>query len=95
MNSGKVVLGVLAGLAAGAALGILMAPDKGTATRKKISRKGNDYVGELGEKFNEFIQGITKKFESMRDEATHLLENGKTKLEEVGSEASTILKRNS
>ena len=40
MNSGKVVLGVLAGLAAGAALGILFAPDKGTATRKKISKKG-------------------------------------------------------
>lgn len=38
MNSGKVVLGALAGLAAGALLGILFAPDKGSETRKK-SRK--------------------------------------------------------
>ena len=37
MNSGKLVLGLLAGLAAGAVLGILFAPEKGTETRLKIA----------------------------------------------------------
>ena len=35
MSKGKLLLGVLAGVAAGALLGILMAPDKGSETRKK------------------------------------------------------------
>ena len=61
MKSGKVLLGVLAGLATGAALGILFAPDKGSATRKKISKKGEEYADEFGEKYNEFITGIKNK----------------------------------
>jgi len=36
MDSGKVFLGVLAGITAGALLGILFAPAKGSETREKI-----------------------------------------------------------
>jgi gas vesicle protein len=39
MDSGKVVLGVLAGIATGAILGILFVPAKGTEKRKKICKK--------------------------------------------------------
>jgi gas vesicle protein len=77
MNSGKILLGVLAGVAVGATLGILFAPARGKSTRRKISRKSDKYVHELEEKFNEFIAGITKKFENVKDEATHVAEHGK------------------
>ena len=79
MSSGKILLGVLAGVAVGDTLGILFAPDKGSATRKKISRKGHDYAEELGEKFNEFINSIKKKFETVKEEAISIAENGKVK----------------
>ncbi len=43
MSSGKVLLGLLAGVAAGALLGILFAPEKGSVTRKKMSKKAEEY----------------------------------------------------
>ena len=55
MNTGgKVLLGVLAGAAVGASLGILFAPDKGSATRKKIVQKGVDMKDTVKEKIDGF-----------------------------------------
>lgn len=83
MDSTKVILGLLVAVAAGATLGILFAPDKGSSTRKKISKKGDEYVDALGDKFNEFSDGITKKFETISEEATRMLKNGRLKEEKV------------
>ena len=52
MKNNQVILGVLGGLAAGALLGILFAPHKGSKTRKMILNKGEDYAGELKNKFD-------------------------------------------
>ncbi len=68
MSSGKVILGILAGAAAGALLGILFAPDKGSTTRKKILSKGEEYADELKEKFSEFVDKVAEKFESAKEE---------------------------
>ena len=64
MSNGKVVLGLLAGLAAGAILGILFAPDKGYETRKKIAKKGKDYADDLKVKLGDFVEELTEKFDS-------------------------------
>jgi gas vesicle protein len=69
MSNGKVVLGVLAGIAAGAILGILFAPDKGCETRKKIAKKGNDVADDLKNKVTDLIADLTDKFESAIQEA--------------------------
>jgi gas vesicle protein len=52
MSRGRIILGALAGVAAGALIGILFAPDKGSSTRKKIVNKGEEYVENLKEKIN-------------------------------------------
>lgn len=65
MNTGKVLLGVLAGVAAGALIGILFAPDKGCETRKKIAKKGKDYADGLTEKLNDFLEDVIEKFETV------------------------------
>jgi gas vesicle protein len=70
MSSGKVFLALLAGVAAGALLGVLFAPDKGSVTRKKISRKGEEYADNLTEKFNEFISGVTEKMDEVKEEVS-------------------------
>jgi len=64
MSSGKVWLGVLAGLAAGAVLGILFAPDKGSETRKKIAEKGEDYFDGVKDKINGLIDELSQKVET-------------------------------
>lgn len=65
MKSGKVALGVLAGLAAGAVLGILFAPDKGVKTRKKISGGAKD----IKDKVKKAAKELSKKAEEMKDVA--------------------------
>lgn len=74
MGSGKLLLGVLAGVAAGAVLGILFAPAKGSETRKKISKKGEDFTDGLKEKFDEFLDNITGKYEESKEEASEISE---------------------
>lgn len=50
-KTGKIVTAVAAGAAAGALLGVLFAPDKGSETRKKISDKGKKIADGVKEKF--------------------------------------------
>lgn len=90
MSSGKVLLGVLAGVAAGALAGVLFAPDKGSATRRKISKKGDDYVDELEDKFREFVDGITNKMEEVKEDTRDLVRKGKMRMEDAidGRESS-------
>jgi gas vesicle protein len=86
MNSGKVVLGVLAGVAIGAMFGILFAPDKGSDTRRKISKKRDDYIDDLEEKFNDFTDDIADRFGAVKDGASRIVKNGKQKVEDIESE---------
>lgn len=67
MSSGKVLLGILAGMAVGAALGVLFAPDKGWNTRKRISKKGEDFTDDLGDKFEEFLDSISVKMDEVKE----------------------------
>lgn len=76
MNSGKLLLGLLAGFAAGALIGLLVAPDEGSVTRKKIIKKADDYAEDLTERFNEFVDNISEKIDYLKDE----IENANTKV---------------
>ena len=92
MNYGKVFLGVLAGVAAGAVLGILFAPDTGASTRNKISKKSKKYANKVGAKYNEMVDGMTNKFNSLKEEATHFFENGKQKAKEAEAKLNAGVK---
>lgn len=83
MDTGKVVLGMLAGLAAGAALGILFAPAKGTETRRRIAQKGSDSVDDLKAKLDEMMDAMVEKFEEVKEETAEFFDKGKSKADDL------------
>jgi len=89
MNSGKVLLGVLAGVAIGATLGVLFAPDKGWNTRKRISKKGEELVEELREKFDEFLDSVSVKVNDVKEDVADLTDKSKAKPTGSKKEAKT------
>jgi gas vesicle protein len=82
MDAKKIVVGVLAGVAVGALLGVLFAPDKGSETRKKIARKGEDTFDDLKDKFDDLLENLSDKIEDLKDQTNELCEKGKNKAEE-------------
>ena len=74
MASTKSFLSILAGLAAGAAIGILYAPDKGWKTRARVKKAAaNGYedmkenLGDLGAKVDEKTAEAKETINSLRD----------------------------
>lgn len=61
-NSGKILLAALAGAGAGIIAGLLMAPDKGKATREKIGSAATKYSGQLGEQLSKYGEDLDSKF---------------------------------
>lgn len=87
MKSGKVLLGIFGGLIAGALLGVLIAPDKGSNTRKKIIKRGADYVDNAKEQLDEMVEGVNSKIQNLVQEATNLARRGREKANSVKEEA--------
>ncbi len=95
MNTGKLILGILAGAAVGAALGVLLAPEKGSVTRKQITSKGEDFWDSLKAKFDNFVSSASEEIENAKNEAEDLYAKGKEKVQETKNDLKTSIKLNS
>ena len=60
-NSARLLATLATGVAVGGALGILFAPDKGAATRKKISGNGKKLMKTINGKFGKAGLEIAKE----------------------------------
>ena len=56
MSKKNVLLGMLAGVAAGAIAGLLLAPEKGSKLRKKLKKRGMDKFGQYKGKMGKYAQ---------------------------------------
>jgi gas vesicle protein len=72
MSAKKVVVGTMIGLGTGAALGVLFAPDKGVNIRKKILKKGSQFVGDVKDTANEYVDTLEEGFDSIKGSAVGL-----------------------
>jgi gas vesicle protein len=81
MNTGRVILSVVAGAAAGAALGLLYAPDRGENTRRKIAEKGEDLRDNIKDTVN-------KTVERTKSRASDFVERGSSKVHDVTSDVN-------
>jgi gas vesicle protein len=77
MSAKKVLLGTLIGIGTGAVLGVLFAPDKGSTTRRKLSKQSSRYMGALKDTANEYVDTLEEKYESARETAVGITEKVK------------------
>ncbi|MGE5315524.1 MAG: YtxH domain-containing protein [Acidobacteriota bacterium] len=85
MNSGKVIIGTLAGVTAGTIIGMLFAPEKGSVTRRNIQQKGADVADAMKEKMHEYNDAINHKLDDLREKAVEWLERDKEMMTEMQS----------
>ena len=68
MKSASLLTGIILGGIAGATLGILLAPDKGAETRRKLTKKGMALADTLKEKYNDLIDEVIEDYEYAEDD---------------------------
>jgi gas vesicle protein len=83
MKANKIALGVLGGIATGAILGILFAPDKGVETRKKIQRKGGEYADDLKDKFENLSGTLKNNYDKMFHDGKAIIADRKSKFDDI------------
>ncbi|WP_136667007.1 YtxH domain-containing protein [Flavobacterium sp. H122] len=69
MRTDKLILGLVGAAAAGYALGVLFAPEKGSETRKKIADKGNDLKKSLKSTVDSLINTAKEDFSNLTENA--------------------------
>lgn len=86
-GTGKLVGALVVGALAGAALGILFAPDKGRKTRSHIIDGAKDLAGGIKNKLTDQIEALRKRAEDMEESVKDKIENLTDKMKNKAEEA--------
>ncbi len=74
----KIILGLVGAAAAGVVVGLLLAPDKGTELRSKISKKTGDWTNHLSDLFSsakEEVSNMARKGSRVASDAGNKFNN--------------------
>lgn len=91
MKISSVIVTTLFAGAVGAIAGTLFAPGKGSKTRNKISKKGQEYKESVKDNFNEFTDSISHPFEDMEDKTIRLSSKAIDKAKKIKGEVNKKL----
>lgn len=75
-DSSKTLFAFIAGAAAGAVVGLLMAPESGQSTREKLSRQADDILSDLEDQWEVGFQKIRDLTDNAMEEADRLKNRG-------------------
>lgn len=81
-NNGKLLAALLLGAAAGATLGVLFAPEKGSETRKKIAGKASELGDEIATRYNKGKEALS----DLKDRAMNKAEEVKSTVQSRAGE---------
>ncbi len=85
-NTTKIIGALLLGAAVGVAVGILLAPDKGSETRKKMADGASDLATDAEEEIKEVIDALKKKVSEMESTLSKGFDAAKKMVEEKSNE---------
>ena len=68
-TTSKVTLGILGALAAGVAIGLLLAPEKGSEMRKRIKRTAGDWADNLTHLFQQGKEEVAEMTGEVKEKA--------------------------
>lgn len=71
----KIILGVASGIAIGVVAGLLLAPDKGTATLSKVKDTAGGWVDSLGDLFSKAKEQAGRSASNASRKASDLSES--------------------
>lgn len=87
----KTIWKALTGVAGGALLGILFAPDKGSKTREKISHKSNDALKEISDNVKEIRKYISETTTKAKEGVEDVSQEVKEKGQEMGESVEDLM----
>ena len=70
-TSTKIILGVVGAVTAGAVIGLLLAPEKGTDLRKRLSNNAYNWADQIGD----LIDNGKSKLDELRAEVNSVVRN--------------------
>lgn len=86
VDTSTAVIGLLAGLAVGAVLGVLFAPDSGKRTRERISDKALDFTDNIKDGYHSVRERMAVGKDTLNNMKDSVVDNVKNKAAAVSQE---------